>query len=222
MPHPQDRQLGTELRLHRPAGDCPPRVLESMVRDLIGSDPSLLAPLLDLVGRPGFQALNPSGPAGERMLSRDALLNALNRVYTPQVLERLAAFLDGYCNLGEINLQAGEVPPTVLIDPPAPQQPAAPTEPTSTDSAATPVTGTPPHPSAFIPRSSEPTSTSRTENGTDPLPDGAAPRSIETPTAEDPAATSGDPTANTSGIPSAAGDAPRSGLMRALPLLIGA
>ncbi len=57
----------------------------------------MLAPLKDLVSRPGFQALAAMrGDNGSTRAQRDALLQALAETYQPQVVHRLADFLDGF------------------------------------------------------------------------------------------------------------------------------
>ncbi len=76
---------------------APPSQAIAVLSDLLGADVSLLLPLRDLVGRPGFQSLDALRLGqGSRQAQRDALLQSLGETYNPQVLARLAAFLDGY------------------------------------------------------------------------------------------------------------------------------
>ncbi|AFY27468.1 hypothetical protein Cyagr_0267 [Cyanobium gracile PCC 6307] len=75
----------------------PPSHAIAVLSDLLGADVSLLLPLRDLVSRPGFQSLDSLRLGqGSRKAQRDALLQSLGETYNPQVLARLAAFLDGY------------------------------------------------------------------------------------------------------------------------------
>lgn len=98
-----DHQLGLDLRARRPTGEVGAKVLESMLRDLVGTDQSLIPPLLDLVARPSFLALDPNqAPAAERRRARQQLLAELGPVYVPGVLERLKDFLDGYLDHGDL------------------------------------------------------------------------------------------------------------------------
>jgi hypothetical protein len=96
----QDNQLGSELRLRKPPGSPSRQVLESMVRDLVGADESLLPALQHLIARPLFLALDPTTASTvQRLLARDELLNQLAETYHPKVADRLRAFLDGYLDL---------------------------------------------------------------------------------------------------------------------------
>lgn len=106
-----DRQLGEQLATAlAPGTQTGPAQVIAVVSDLLGADLSLLAPLKDLVSRPGFQALSsqPSANGGTRA-QREALLNVLGETYQPQVVARLGAFLDGY--LASPPGQACIVPP---------------------------------------------------------------------------------------------------------------
>jgi hypothetical protein len=93
-----DRLLGQRLaEALQSQPQAPPSHAIAVLSDLLGADVSLLLPLRDLVGRPGFQSLDPSRLGqGSRQAQRDALLQSLGETYNPQVLTRLAAFLDGY------------------------------------------------------------------------------------------------------------------------------
>ena len=94
-----DRQLGAELRRLKPAGAAP-QALQSMVRDLVGADQSLLAPLLHLLTQPAFLALDPlDSSSAVRVAVRDSLLQELAETYHPRLLQRLGDFLDGYLDL---------------------------------------------------------------------------------------------------------------------------
>ena len=74
-----------------------PAILIAILNDLLGADVSLLAPLKDLVSRPGFQALMAMGGANSNTrFQGDALLQALAETYQPQVVQRLGEFLEGF------------------------------------------------------------------------------------------------------------------------------
>lgn len=118
MPLSPDHQLGLDLRVRRPAGVVEARLLESMLKDLVGSDQSLMSPLLDLVARPAFLALDPNqAPAAERLQTRRQLIAELAPVYVPGVLERLESFLDGYLDHGDLAAPAPEPVPVVVPAP---------------------------------------------------------------------------------------------------------
>ncbi|MFM7361168.1 MAG: hypothetical protein ACKO25_04970 [Cyanobium sp.] len=93
-----DRQLGQQLAdAIGPASQAAPGQVVAVLHDLLGSDLSLLAPLKDLVSRPGFQALTGQRTAkGSTQAQREALLHAMGETYQPQVVSRLNAFLEGY------------------------------------------------------------------------------------------------------------------------------
>lgn len=121
-----DRQLGVDLRLCRPSGPLTAQMLEGILRDLVGGDPSLLAPLLHVVGLPAFLRLDPAAisPA-ERLLTREQLIGDLGSIYHARVLDRLRSFLDGYLNLDGPVLSAAEVPAPGLSPLAAPGSPLA-------------------------------------------------------------------------------------------------
>lgn len=102
---------------------APPSQVIAILSDLLGADVSLLLPLRDLVGRPGFQSLAPWRLGhGSRQAKRDALLQSLGETYNPQVLARLAFFLDGYLESqapSAVSI-AGSTQPQPLLQPPTP------------------------------------------------------------------------------------------------------
>jgi len=92
-----DHQLGQQFAAAVARGQLSGPAQEiAVLHDLLGADLSLLAPLKDLVSRPGFQALSSHSSANGTRAQCEALLHALGETYQPQVVERLGAFLDGY------------------------------------------------------------------------------------------------------------------------------
>jgi hypothetical protein len=95
-PDPADRALGRRLaslldRQH----DLSAHRIQALLPDLLGSDPRMLNPLRDLVGRPAFlQLLRRRDGAGRSQL-RHALLEELADTYSERVMVRLGAVLDG-------------------------------------------------------------------------------------------------------------------------------
>lgn len=119
MTNLSDRQLGAELRRHRINGVVQSQALASIVKDLLGAEQGLMAPLLHLVQRPGFLAIDPvSTSAALRMLGRDSLLRDAEETYHPRVLARLRVVLDGYLDLWDVPPQEGaDLEPTELAEP---------------------------------------------------------------------------------------------------------
>lgn len=76
------------------SGRCSRRI-SSAVPDLLGAETSLATPLADLVRRPGFALLFSPGPRSQRLGHRDALLADLHQLYSPAMVQRLAAVLNG-------------------------------------------------------------------------------------------------------------------------------
>lgn len=116
------QRLADALQSHP---NAPPSRSIAILSDLLGADVSLLLPLRDLVARPGFQSLAPWRQGhGGRQAQRDALLQSLGETYNPQVLTRLAAFLDGYLesqrpnavpSVGSPQPQSNPQPPTPSV-----------------------------------------------------------------------------------------------------------
>ena len=96
------------------------RRLQAQLQDLLGADTTLLNPLRDLLQRPGFRHLFALGSQGQILGARDALLRDLAQVYSPAVLSRLDAVLQGCLNLPAA--AAGNWP----TPPPAAPRPAPP------------------------------------------------------------------------------------------------
>jgi hypothetical protein len=126
MPPSPDHQLGSSLRLRRPAGAANRQQLGGMIRDLVGGDESLLPPLQHLTARPAFLALDPQTDSrAQRLLGRDQLLAELADLYQPRVVERLRAFLDGYLDLPSATAAPtdpapmiwGDAPPAAIPEP---------------------------------------------------------------------------------------------------------
>lgn len=75
-------------------GRCSRRIL-NQVPDLLGADTSLATPLHDLLMRPGFALLFSPAPRSQLLGRRDALLADLSQMYSPAMVGRLAAVLNG-------------------------------------------------------------------------------------------------------------------------------
>jgi len=131
-----DNQLGIHLRLRRSAGLLTRQVMESLVRDLVGADQSLMAPLLHLVSSPSFLAVDPTlSTVAIRLLRRDQLLRDLEATYTPTVLARLGDVLNGYLDLGAVEDNSDTVPPSEPLEA-LPPSPFPVPQPTATTSSA--------------------------------------------------------------------------------------
>ena len=101
-----DHALGQRLaQLIQQSGDTAfeagvlSRRLQAQLQDLLGADTALLQPLRDLLQRPGFRQLFSLGSQGQVINARDALLRDLAEMYSPMVLARLDAVLQGCLNL---------------------------------------------------------------------------------------------------------------------------
>lgn len=184
-----DNQLGIHLRLRRSSGLLTRQVMENLVCDLVGSDQSLLAPLLHLVGSPSFLAVDPTlSTLSIRLLRRDQLLRDLEATYTPSVLARLGDVLNGYLNLGAVEVNSGTDPPSGPLEalPPSPIPVPQPTAFTSPAPTWTPPQSHPsvPTPSASWALSSPPGAPSSWSPGS--VPGGSPPTSslpLSTPVA---------------------------------------
>lgn len=149
-----ERQLGQQLADAFPAHiQAVPARTSAVLHDLLGADVSLLAPLKDLVSRPGFQALAAMRFGnGSTRARRDALLQGLAETYQPQVVNRLGDFLDGFL---EPPPAADARPPAAVASPPAEDVPpsAVDVRPSAADlppSAAFPAApAEPQHPAMF-------------------------------------------------------------------------
>ena len=75
------------------------RRLPAQLQDLLGADTTLLTPLRDLLQRPAFRQLFNLGNQGRGLHARDSLLRDLAEVYSPAVMDRLDAVLQGCFNL---------------------------------------------------------------------------------------------------------------------------
>lgn len=173
-----DHQFGIDLRLRKPAGPPNRQQLDGMVRDLLGADQSLLAPLRHLIGNPSFLTLDPANASkAERQCTRDQLLADMADTYHPKVVERLRAFLDGYFDLAPTEGALFDAPVIWGGDPPVPsassqQQPAPP----SPSASATP---TAPLPQAVPPLATVRASTTGFPTGLVPQPPPAPAASSE-------------------------------------------
>ena len=97
-----DYQLGRRIaRLLNQSGGDPGldnRILNSLP-DLLAHDPSLHAPLRDLILRPGFRNLRRDSQPFLLLSGRDSLLSDLQLTYSRTVTERLQSVLNGILNL---------------------------------------------------------------------------------------------------------------------------
>ncbi|MFN9620295.1 MAG: hypothetical protein ACK55X_11345 [Synechococcaceae cyanobacterium] len=124
-----DRALGRRLgnRLAELSSTEPTR-LRALLPDLVPAQSSLLAPLHDLVGRPGFQGLLAADPgrpsARQRTGLRDALQDELRQTYSDAMCARLEAVLDGLLASQASASAAPPTPPTRSM-PPMPPPPGA-------------------------------------------------------------------------------------------------
>lgn len=75
------------------------RRIQAQLQDLLGAETSLLNPLRDLLQRPAFRQLFQFNSQGQILNGRDALLRDLAEVYSPAVVARLDAVLQGCLNL---------------------------------------------------------------------------------------------------------------------------
>lgn len=75
------------------------------MRDLVGSDQSILAPLLHLVGDPRFLAteIKVDNP-GACLAFRDQLLNDFSNMYNPVIISRMRMLLDGYLGMPSVKI----------------------------------------------------------------------------------------------------------------------
>ena len=98
-----DREFGRRLAIHLSRVSQPQAsLIQALVSDLLAADQAFQAPVRDLVGRPAFRSLLTRIAQGGGQLERDALLQSLSPTYSPAVLARLAAVLDGLLNLPEL------------------------------------------------------------------------------------------------------------------------
>lgn len=97
-----DHQLGQRigaLIAQQAASNLPFSIIFSQLQDLLGDDTTLLGPLRDLLGRPGFRQLTGLEQHSVLIGSRDALLQELGQTYNLQMVGRLAAVIDGCLGL---------------------------------------------------------------------------------------------------------------------------
>ncbi|NDG75549.1 MAG: hypothetical protein EBX49_09500 [Synechococcaceae bacterium WB8_1B_136] len=106
MANSADHDLGQRLgQLIQQSGDSAfeagvvSRRLQAQLQDLLGADTALLHPLRDLLQRPAFRQLFSLSSQGHALNARDALLRDLAELYSPAVVGRLDAVLQGCLNL---------------------------------------------------------------------------------------------------------------------------
>lgn len=113
--------------------------------DLLGSEPSLLAPLRDLMLRPGLRSLLQQPHQASRLLSgRDSLIADLQLTYSGTVTDRLHRVLNGLLNLPDT------APPERSSWAPGPAPQPEPSEPPSATAPTPTVTYTVQAPSSGL------------------------------------------------------------------------
>ena len=98
------------------------RRLQAQLQDLLGAETALLNPLRDLLQRPAFRQLFQLNSQGQILNGRDALLGDLSEVYSPAIVARLDAVLQGCLNL------SGAATPWPTAQPASAPPPAAPSQ----------------------------------------------------------------------------------------------
>ncbi len=97
------RALGASLANHvRQANGrtATPTARQALVADLCGELDDLVIPLKDVVSRRSFESFLQLGdPQVGAAVQRDALLSELQKIYSPVVIERIAAVLNGFLDL---------------------------------------------------------------------------------------------------------------------------
>jgi hypothetical protein len=97
------RALGASLADHvRQANGRPttPTARQALVADLCGERDDLVIPLKDVVSRRSFESFLQAGdPRVGSAVQRDVLLSELQQIYSPVVVERIAAVLNGFLDL---------------------------------------------------------------------------------------------------------------------------
>jgi len=85
------RQQGHELP--------PAQALKALVSDLAAEQDHLVVPLQNLVQTPAFRQLVPKAGSGDGFLERQALLQSLQNIYAPAMVNALGAVLSGFLDL---------------------------------------------------------------------------------------------------------------------------
>lgn len=73
--------------------------LQGVAADLIPNQPDLAAPIKDLINRPLFLSTLRQMKPGAALAQRDALINELARIYTPETLQALHHILNGLLDI---------------------------------------------------------------------------------------------------------------------------
>lgn len=77
-----------------------PTARQALIADLCGERDDLVIPLKDVVSRRSFESfLHPGDPQVVSAVQRDVLLSELQQIYSPVVIERIAAVLNGFLDL---------------------------------------------------------------------------------------------------------------------------
>ena len=88
------RQIGEYVQ--RQSGHrCNIQSLQGVVADLASDMPDLKAPLRDLVTRQSFPSLFPHVLSGDGVLQRDALVQEVSHIYSPELLSQIEQVLNG-------------------------------------------------------------------------------------------------------------------------------
>jgi hypothetical protein len=96
--HLLGQSLAGLLQQHGPEGLDNGRIQASL-NDLLGADTALVAPLRDLLVRPGFRQLLLPSRERTQIGCREGLLDDLASTYSPAMVKRLAYLLDGVMGL---------------------------------------------------------------------------------------------------------------------------
>jgi hypothetical protein len=97
------RAIGASLANHvrlAKGRTATPTARQALVADLCGELDDLVIPLKDVVSRRSFESfLHLGDPQIGAAVQRDALLSELQKIYSPVVIERIAAVLNGFLDL---------------------------------------------------------------------------------------------------------------------------
>ncbi|MFM7085727.1 MAG: hypothetical protein ACKOXO_01870 [Cyanobium sp.] len=128
------QRIGQQIAAHlqkQPLAAFTPRQWQGLLADLAGGHSDLKTPLWDLTQRPLFLNLWQHKDRTHRAIAREALLQQLQSMFAPQVVEALGEVLDGLIAAQ----QEGSTPVAALQDAP---QPPLPQPPRSNPEAANP------------------------------------------------------------------------------------
>jgi hypothetical protein len=107
QPYKSYRDIGRELALHilaKPELSTDSAVLAALVSDFAASSLDQVAPLRDLMRRPGFQMLLPFARSSSGALQRDALVEELRPVYSESVMIGITEFINEFLDLPDSSI----------------------------------------------------------------------------------------------------------------------